>query len=145
MLHPDLQKLLDYAFQDGEISDKERELLHQKATELGEDINLLEMVIEGELQKLKKSNKPEKQTNFACPNCGSSIPKNSIKCGFCGFEISKKNITGGNIISDLSERLSEIDKQEAETNYSFFNPYDPAISAQKKAVIISTFNMPNDK
>lgn len=149
MLHPDLQKLLNYALQDGEISNKERELLHKKANDLGEDIDLLEMVIEGELQKLKKSNEPEKQTNFACPNCGSSIPKSSIKCGFCGFEISKTTLTGEKYIEKLSQQLHEINvwQSEAEEKHNSWTASTiPAIdAASKKASLISVFAMPNDK
>lgn len=148
MFHPDLQKLLDYALQDGDISAKERDLLHKKANELGEDIDMLEMVIEGELQKLQKQNVPEKQTTFSCPSCGASIPKSSIKCAFCDFEISKKNVTGAESISLLSQKLEQIDIVDSDVeknSHSFRNPYNPLNAARKKATAISTFNMPNDK
>ena len=149
MIHPDLQKLLDYALQDGEISEKERELLHKKANELGEDIDVLEMVIEGELQKLKKSNEPEKQTNFACPNCGASIPKSSIKCSFCNFEISRTSLTGSVFIEKLQNQLEELNKlqgiEEANDKYGMKGGSVAMNYATKKATTISTFNMPNDK
>lgn len=48
-------KLLELALADGELSDKEKELLLMKATQLGIDDVEAEMIIEGELTKLKKS------------------------------------------------------------------------------------------
>jgi hypothetical protein len=150
MLHPDLQKLLDYALQDGELSEKEREILHKKALELGEDTDVLEMVIEGALQKINKNIKEEKQKDFACPNCGSSIPSSSIKCKFCGFEISKKTVTGKNFLDALNKQLEEINKRQAEAEladkWGLKGPLAAGVSAaQQKASIISTFSMPNDK
>lgn len=148
MLHPDLQKLLDFALQDGELSEKESEILHKKAVELGEDVDVLEMVIEGELQKISKSNKDEKQKKIDCPNCGSSIPSSSIKCGFCGFEISKTAITGHDSIKILSDKLTQIDISETEIekkSNALIRPYSPSNGAQRKASVISTFSMPNDK
>lgn len=47
-------KLLELALADGELSDKEKELLLMKATQLGIDDVEAEMIIEGELTKLKK-------------------------------------------------------------------------------------------
>ncbi len=48
-------KLLELALADGELSDKEKELLLMKATQLGIDDVEAEMIIEGELSKLNKS------------------------------------------------------------------------------------------
>ena len=75
MLHPDLQELLNYAIQDREISLKEREILHKKAIELGQDIDFLEMVIEGEIQKMIKNKEEDNQKNQTCPNCGMRCAK----------------------------------------------------------------------
>ncbi len=148
MLHPDLQKLLDFALESGEVTEKHRQILHNKAISLNQDIDELEMIIEGEIKRLKKSNEGEKQKNYACPNCGSSIPSSSIKCGFCGFEISKTTVTGQNSIQILSDKLTQIDISEAEIqkqSNAWTRPYDPSAAAQKKASVISTFSMPNDK
>jgi ribosomal protein L37AE/L43A len=148
MLHPDLQKLLDFALESGEVTEKHRQILHNKAISLNQDIDELEMIIEGEFNRLKKSKEGQKQKNYACPNCGSSIPSSSIKCGFCGFEISKTTVTGVESISVLSEKLYQIDKEDVEIEKKsnvWKNPYKPEYAAQKKASAISTFNMPNDK
>jgi hypothetical protein len=149
MLHPDLQKLLDYALQDGDLSEKEREILHKKAIELGQDIDVLEMVIEGELQKISKSKNDDKQKNQTCPNCGNSIPNSAIKCSFCGFEISKTSITGASFIEKLSLQLEGLNKlqatEEAADKWGVKGGMVAINYATKKASVISTFSMPNDK
>ena len=150
MLHPELQKLLEFALGNGEISEKHRQVLHKKAKEVGQDIDELDLIIDGEVQKLKKEQGGEKQSNYACPNCGSAIPQSSIKCGFCGFEISKTTVTGGNFIEKLNQQLEEVNKRQAEAEladkWGLKAPAMAGISAaQQKASIISTFSMPNDK
>jgi hypothetical protein len=79
--------------------------------------------------------------NQQCPNCGSSIPKSAIKCGFCGFEISKKEITGAKQVEQLQNALAVINNQQS----SFLGDLDGSRSNQKRASIISTFSLPNDK
>jgi hypothetical protein len=151
MIHQDLKQLLDFAIQKGEITEKDKEILHRKAITLGQDTDELDMLIEAEVHKLKKSNEPEKQVNFACPNCGSSIPKSSIKCGFCGYEISKASITGRNELNKLNEAIAKLDEEHSSQKHSVDwkgnQEGDPSgvILARKKADLISTFTMPNDK
>ena len=149
MLHPDLQKLLDFALESGEVTEKHRQILHNKAIALNQDIDELEMIIEGEIKRLKKSKEGEKQKNYACPNCGSSIPSSSIKCGFCGFAITRKQITGGEFIKKLNEEINQINKWQTEaekTHNTWKASSTPLMDATyKKASVISTFTMPNDK
>lgn len=149
MLHPDLQKLLDFALESGEVTEKHRQILHNNAIALNQDLDELDMIIEGEIKRLKKSKEGEKQKYYACPNCGSSIPSSSIKCGFCGFEISKSAITGASFIEKLSNQLEELNRlqglEEAADKYGMKGGSVAIHYATKKATIISTFNMPNDK
>lgn len=146
MLHPDLQKLLDIALQDGIITDKERSILHNKAKAIGQDIDELDMIIEGELYKIEQE---KKQPKIECPNCGSPILKTAIKCSFCKYEISKSEISGKNFIKQLQQKLEQIDKDAYEMNSrrkGLFSPeYAPIQVAMNKASIITTFTMPNDK
>jgi hypothetical protein len=141
MIHPELQKLLDYALQSGELTQNHKDLIFRKAQELGQDLVTLEMVIESELQKIKKQSAPEKQTNFSCPSCGSSIPKSSIKCGFCGFEITKTEITGAKYIERLQKALEDVNNKK----FSFMQDLDQRKSNSMRASIITSFNLPNDK
>jgi hypothetical protein len=38
MIHPELQKLLDYALQSGELTQTHKDLIIKKAQELGQDL-----------------------------------------------------------------------------------------------------------
>jgi len=55
MIHQELKQLIDFAIQKGEITEKDREILHRKAAALGQDIDELDMFIEAEVHVLKKS------------------------------------------------------------------------------------------
>jgi len=54
MIHQELKQLIDFAIQKGEITEKDREILHRKAAALGQDIDELDMFIEAEVHVLKK-------------------------------------------------------------------------------------------
>ncbi len=51
-MHPEIEKLIDLALADGQITDKERAIILRKAEKLGEDIDEVEMILEGKLSKL---------------------------------------------------------------------------------------------
>lgn len=149
MLHPDLQKLLDYALESGEVTEKHRQILHNKAIALNQDIDELDMIIEGEVNRLKKTKENQKQPQTTCPNCGNSIPNTAIKCGFCGFEVTKTRATGENYIEKLKQELEKVDKWHSEAKmkdkWGLKSAELDLAAAQQKASIISTFTMPNDK
>ncbi len=58
-MHPDLEKFVDMALDDGILTDKEREILFRKAEKLGEDLDEFEMELEFRLGKIDKGNKKE--------------------------------------------------------------------------------------
>jgi hypothetical protein len=152
MLHPDLQKLLDFALESGEVTEKHRHILHNKAILLNQDIDELEMIIEGEIRRLKKSLEGDKQKNYACPNCGASIPASAIKCGFCNFEVTKSKAVGENYIDKLNMQLQKVNDwhaqaiTKAQEKWWGGNTFQiDTGAAQQKATVISTFTMPTDK
>jgi hypothetical protein len=153
MLHKEIQKLLDYILENGQIDAEQKEFLIRKAKEVNQDIDILEMIIETENKKRLQHNGYEIQSNFSCPSCGSLIPRSSIKCGFCKFELSRLRVTGENYIHKLSEALTKIDQNhyDQETKLTASQIWSGAGDrtgqkmAQAKASAISTFTMPNDK
>lgn len=158
-MHPDLEEMIDLVLADGKITEKEREVIFRKAAKLGVEKDEVEVFLEGKLFQLQQQEKEgEKQTNFACLNCGSSIPRSSIKCAFCGFEISKTSVTGKNFIEKLNQQFDEVDKRQWQSEAQVVSGLDKWLgggaikahqvtitAAQQKASIISMFNMPNDK
>jgi ribosomal protein L37AE/L43A len=149
MLHPDLQKLIELALDDGEVTEKERQILHRKAVTLGQDIDELDIIIEGKLRKLQNQNEDQSKSNYECPNCGSTISRTAIKCGFCNFEVTKNEISGKNYIELIQKKLEQIDKDAFDMNSKrkgLLTPdYPPLQIAMNKASVITTFTMPNDK
>ena len=45
-----------------------------------------------------------------CPNCGTVLTSGIIKCPGCGFEL--RNIKASNAITDFSNKLNSISKQQ---------------------------------
>jgi hypothetical protein len=66
MLHPDLQQLLDFALESGEVTEKHKQILRNKAVALNQDLDELDMIIEGEIRRLIKGRKNEKHKNNDC-------------------------------------------------------------------------------
>ena len=60
MLSQELQQLIEAAIADGTITDKEREIIRNRAIKDGEDSDEVEMILDGKLQSKQKS------TKFAC-------------------------------------------------------------------------------
>lgn len=151
-MNEQLEKLIDLALADGILTDKEKEVLHRKATELGVDQDEFEMILSGKLTQ--KQNEINTSTNSVvlpppplekpksskhgdikkCPSCGSPIESLKTKCPDCGHEF--RNIDSNNSVKELEEKLSKIK----------FNEDDISDSAQKKIInIIKNHPIPNSK
>lgn len=75
-MHPEIEKLIDLALADGQITEKEKAIILRKAEKLGEDIDEVEMILEGKLSKLAQTkNKEQSETKQGlikkCPHCGA--------------------------------------------------------------------------
>jgi uncharacterized tellurite resistance protein B-like protein len=57
-MHPEIEKLIDLALADGQITEKERNVIFKKAAELSIDADEVEMVLDGKLHQLE-ANKPK--------------------------------------------------------------------------------------
>ena len=51
---PKLEKLIDFALADGELTENERQVLYAKAMSMGIDLDEFEMVLEAKLYEKKK-------------------------------------------------------------------------------------------
>jgi len=93
-MHPEIEKLIDLALADGQITDKERNVILKKATELGVDADEVEMVLDGKLHQLE-TNKPKQKEKVGniktCPACGASIKSLDLSCKDCGHEFTNTN------------------------------------------------------
>lgn len=159
-MHPEIEKLIKFAIADGEITEKERAVILRKAEKLGEDIDEVEMILNGELALIKKELNIENQLIkkkegelIKCPSCGSIVPSFTTKCADCGLEFRKTEAT--NSVKQFYKELINIENEERNRpkNKLGFWQGGEALSnlnmetaiENRKASIISAFPVPNTK
>jgi hypothetical protein len=93
-MNSEIEKLIDLAIADGQITDKERNVILRKAAEFGVDPDEVEMILDAKLHKMEAS-KPKRSekvgTIKTCPSCGAYIKGTSLACDACGLEFSNTN------------------------------------------------------
>jgi len=116
-MHPEIEKLIDLALADGQITDKERNVILKKANELGVDADEVEMVLDGELHQLE-ANKPKQKEKVGniktCPACGESVKALDVECSSCGHQFIDLAINTS--ITQLKEKLSSAKNENERIN-----------------------------
>lgn len=172
-MNPEIEKLIAMALADGVLTDKEKEIIFRKAERLGEDIDEVEMILEGKLYEIQQGQQQpsvqettqqqqktssiqalmeklqEVDNEITNPNSGrtsgdriedtisgtvktifDSVSINPVEAGVDAF----KTVFGGT----TSKEKERINKQNTELQrISLFHA--------KKATIISTFPLPDNK
>lgn len=143
-MHPEIEKLIDLALADGQITEKERNVILKKAADFDADADEVEMTLDGRLHQLQATQtKPtkEKVGNLnTCPSCGSSVNSFKTKCSDCGHEF--RNVQANSSIKDLMTELKKIKKIN-------FKEYDGDIDEEEyfkaRAEVIRNFAIPSTK
>jgi hypothetical protein len=168
MYNEQLEKLIDMALIDGELSEKEKQILFKKAESFGVDLDEFEMVLEAKLYEKKKSATPQASISAApksdkfgdvkkCPACGAMVQSFQIKCTDCGHEFS--NVEASASIEKLFKMLNDAEdmrKEDVDTSnplkavgsfyaQSFSRLTGPGKVDKKKMEIISNFPIPTTK
>jgi hypothetical protein len=81
-VNPQLEKLIDAVIADGDVTDKEREVLHRKAREFGIDADEVDIHLDSRLHEKGAAAKPTKA--MKCPQCGAPIAGLARVCADCG-------------------------------------------------------------
>lgn len=127
MYNEQLEKLIEFALKDGELSEKERFLLIKKAGLEGIDATVFELDLENRLaaRKLFLKQNPEVLTqrnpvapaaeSRNCPGCGAQTDSFQTRCPHCGYEY--RNIQAARSITDFLNRLDEIESTRTEDAY----------------------------
>ena len=127
MYSKELEEIIEAALADGEITEKERAVLHKRAIAEGVDPDELDVVIEGRLAKMQKVERdwlrpspppvPEenKKNNSKfgivnkCPHCGAVVEAGSVKCADCGYTF--RGIEANSSVERLSKLIREAEEQ----------------------------------
>ena len=116
MYNEQLEQLIEAALADGELTEKEKQILFKKAQALGLDLDEFEMVLEARLVKLKKS-EAEKAASSApksnklgdvkkCPACGAIVQSYQGSCPECGYAF--ENLEANSSSQKLSDAIDKV-------------------------------------
>lgn len=133
-----MEQLIEMALADGELTEKEKQVLFKKAEAAGIDLDEFEMVLDARLFEAKKtagtqSNQKEKEEASAprsdkfgdirkCPSCGAILQSFQTHCDECGYEFKNVNaVQSARKLFDLlqavelrkSEQIGEQEKEKA--------------------------------
>ena len=102
MYNEQLEKLIEMALMDGELTEKEKQILFKKAESFGVDLDEFEMVLDAKLaEKLQSQQKTAEKAAAApksgkygdvrkCPSCGAILQSFQTKCDECGYEFKNE-------------------------------------------------------
>lgn len=123
MYNEQIERLINLALVDGELTEKEKQVLLKKAVAAGIDIDEFEIVLEAKLFEKQISYTPRTFTSKSdkigdirkCPACGAPVQSFAIKCLDCGTEF--RNLAASQNIIKFFEKLDEIESKRKENFY----------------------------
>ena len=86
----ELKALIQQYLTDGVLTDKERQVILNKAEKMGLDRDEIDLYLDAEVQKIDQATDAaaRRQKGKQCPYCGGSIPQLADKCPHCGENIT---------------------------------------------------------
>ena len=160
MISDNLKSLIEFALADGELTEKEKQILFKKAESEGVDVDEFEMILDAKLFQSKQIQTPPKSTesiNVApksnkfgdikkCPSCGSIVEAFSTNCKDCNYDF--KNIIANNTIERLFNTLETIEISR-KSGFGSFLGSTLGVSVpdtdRRKIEAITSFPIPNTK
>ncbi len=110
MYNEQLEKLIEMALMDGQLTDKEKQTLFKKAESFGVDLDEFEMYIDTKLSQIQ--GKSLKERMIKCPSCGEPISGLTNICPACKYVIESKslddNISLQSLVIDIENSLEEL-------------------------------------
>lgn len=160
MYNEQLEELIEIALLDGELTEKEKQVLFNKAKSLGIDLDEFEMVLNARLYAIKKnkgediSPKSDKYGDVKkCPACGSIVQPFKTVCDDCGHVFS--NIDTSSSIKRLMKKLEDTElKRKGDVGSNALKALGAQFARafgsvdkieQEKKDIIRNFPIPNTK
>jgi len=143
MYNEQLEKLIEMALMDCELTEKEKQILFKKAESFGVDLDEFEMVLEAKLFEKQKSGKTvlvaPKSDKLGdvrkCPACGAIAETFATKCTDCGTEF--RNIEASINIIKFFEKLDDIETSRKKSKSAKWTTTD-----SRKEELIMNFPIP---
>lgn len=161
-MHTEIENLINMALADGEVTEKERAIILRKAESLGIDKDEIEMILDGKIALMNKTQKnnplQQSKTNKAgdvkkCPSCGASFDSFSTKCRYCNYEFT--NLENSISITKFLKELKDVESKvliKQNLYERFIDPMGVHAAVKRdveisklKADIILSFAVPNTK
>lgn len=112
-----IDKKIQMILEDGEISDEDRQYIHECAKEEGVSEKDVDFYINRLIKKQQKQKSiVEKEVEYEkkkkeaigniCPKCGKQIPPMSIACPYCGTKVVNKKANSS--VQELQSKLEKI-------------------------------------
>lgn len=108
LIPEELKALIQQYLTDGVLTDKERQVILNKAEKMGLDRDEIDLYLDAEVQKIDQQTDVavRKQKGKTCPFCGGSVPQLTDKCPHCGENITPEASTElQEIFDNLEEAL----------------------------------------
>jgi hypothetical protein len=152
-----IENLINLALADGELTEKEKQVLFKNAEAEGIDLDEFEMVLDAKVFERTKSKTEvptvSPQSNKMgdvkkCPACGAIIQSFQTRCADCGHEF--RNVDSNSSINEFFKKLNEFENNQSSDALSQFGSvFSKAMGVDKitnqKRTLISNFPIPNTK
>lgn len=129
MYNEQIEKLIELALADGQLTEKEKQVLFKRAEAEGIDLDEFEMVLEARIFEKTKNKTTEpvaapKSDKLGdvkkCPACGAIAESFATKCSDCGVEF--RNIEASGSVIKFFEKLDEIEATRSNGFYAQNTP-----------------------
>jgi hypothetical protein len=148
-----IERLIQSVIADGEITEKERAVLHKKAEAEGIDIDELDVYVDGLIVQQRsaasKATAPAQSTGPAkqgvvtkCPNCGAVIEAGAVKCAECGYVF--RGVEANSSAQKLADILTKIEDKYSNKQTWFFG-LPPVSYDSEKVNAVRSFPVPTTK
>ncbi len=159
-----MEHLIEMALADGELTEKEKQILFKKAEANGIDLDEFEMVLDARLYEKQKSMtvtqpiangaapKSEKYGDVRkCPRCGAIVESFTTRCPDCSFEFT--NVGANSSVKAFFEKMEQIESNRRDSGSGIFSLYTSALAStigldkaiQQKSNLIANFPIPTSK
>lgn len=137
-------EMVKLAIENGAVSQKHRDLILNKAKEVGEDPDLVEIYLDNEFAKLsdsKTSVSKDTKGVKTCPHCGATITDTMLSCPECGFVFQRENKAS----EDVNAKIEELQKRLDDAALPRVDEYDDDAPIKRMVMVVRSFSLPYTK